>query len=118
MEGNNDLNEDLEIPTRKTTVTYDELRQKNRADYAKNHYQQPASVPYYQDRQSVQPSHSSPPTNLSGPLNPPAGSYNPTGPPDNDRRRAYSKIRGEDDAGVSDRGQGGPKNRYGICEFA
>lgn len=38
MEGSNDLNEDLAIPTRKNTVTYDELRQKNRDEYAKNHY--------------------------------------------------------------------------------
>lgn len=37
MEGNNDLNEELAIPTRKNTVTYDELRQKNRDEYAKTH---------------------------------------------------------------------------------
>lgn len=37
-EGTNDLNEDLVIPQRKNTVTYDELRQKNRDDYAKAHY--------------------------------------------------------------------------------
>lgn len=38
MEGNNDLNEDLVIPQHKNAVTYDELRRKNRDDYAKNHY--------------------------------------------------------------------------------
>lgn len=36
MEGKNDLNEELAIPTRKNTVTYDELRQKNRDRYASN----------------------------------------------------------------------------------
>lgn len=102
MEGSNDLNEDLAIPIRKNTVTYDELRQKNRDEYAKA-YHQPASVPYYQ--QAHQPS--SPPANLTGPLNPPAGLYNPT--PDNDRRRANYRAKGEDDAN----GHGGPKNKYG-----
>lgn len=38
MEGSNDLNEDLVIPQRKSIVTYDELRQKNRDDYARSHY--------------------------------------------------------------------------------
>lgn len=42
MEGKNDINEDLNIPSRKNTVTYDELRQKNRDEYMKN---QPSS--YY-----------------------------------------------------------------------
>lgn len=40
MEGNNDLNEELAIPTRKNTITYDELRQKNRDEYAKSHNNQ------------------------------------------------------------------------------
>lgn len=114
MGGSNDLNEDLAIPTRKTTVTYDELRQKNRDEYAKNHSQnRPSSVPYYQ--QTTQPPPS--PANSLGPLNPPNGSYNPTGPSDNDRRRAYSRTKGEEDAGVSTSGQGGPKNKYGMCEL-
>lgn len=39
MEGTNDLNEELAIPTRKNTVTYDELRQKNRDEYARTHVQ-------------------------------------------------------------------------------
>lgn len=38
MEGSNDLNEDLVIPIRKNTVTYDELRQKNREEYSKNQF--------------------------------------------------------------------------------
>lgn len=41
MEGSNDLNEDLNIPTRKNTVTYDELRQKNRDEFSKNQYRSP-----------------------------------------------------------------------------
>lgn len=45
MEGNNDLNEELAIPTRKNTITYDELRQKNRDEYAKSHNQAPRQTP-------------------------------------------------------------------------
>lgn len=41
MEGSNDLNEDLNIPTRKNIVTYDELRQKNRDEFSKNQYRSP-----------------------------------------------------------------------------
>lgn len=36
-EGTNDINEDLNIPTRKNFVSYDELRQKNRDDFNKSH---------------------------------------------------------------------------------
>lgn len=37
QQGINDLNEDLNIPTRKNFVSYDELRQKNRDDFNKSH---------------------------------------------------------------------------------
>lgn len=46
MEGTNDLNEDLVIPQRKNTVTYDELRRKNRDDYAKSHYRYVERIEY------------------------------------------------------------------------
>lgn len=50
MEGKNDLNEELAIPTRKNAVTYDELRKRNRDEYAKSHSNPPpyqAPSPYY-----------------------------------------------------------------------
>lgn len=41
MEGSNDLNEDLMIPQRNNTVSYDELRRKNRDDHARSHQYTP-----------------------------------------------------------------------------
>ncbi|XP_055320092.1 OCIA domain-containing protein 1 [Sitodiplosis mosellana] len=101
MEGKNDLNEELAIPTRKNTVTYDELRQKNRDEYAKSHqapqHQAPPPQAYYNQGNAPPPPAAS--------ISPPAGSYSPT--LDSDRRRNF-RARADDDGGNS-----GPKNKYG-----
>ncbi|XP_031641006.1 OCIA domain-containing protein 1-like [Contarinia nasturtii] len=101
MEGKNDLNEELKIPTRKNTVTYDELRQKNRDEFARtqNQPQPPPKAYYNQGTPVAAPPH--------GPMNPPAGAYSQA--LDSDRRR-MSRARSEDDTGNE---KTGPKNKYG-----
>lgn len=102
MEGKNDLNEDLIIPQRKNTVTYDELRRKNRDDHAKSHQYTP-----YAPNQSSAPAATLPPQ-ASSPNSTP-GSF--ISQPDNDRRRANLRARTDDD--VNGAQKSGPKNRYG-----
>lgn len=101
MEGKNDLNEDLVIPQRKNTVTYDELRRKNRDDYAKSHYGPGAG--------SGPPQPPSPGAYNS---NPTPGPFSSQPPSDIDRRRANLRSRHDDD--TADGAKTGPKNRYGM----
>lgn len=118
------MNEELAIPTRKNTITYDELRQKNRDEYAKSHNQAPrqTSPPYKWEWEQEYffdwkwflkkcfRFHSQG-TDGAANITPPIGSYNPT--LDSDRRRNF-RTRGEDEAVA---GQSGPKNRYGTYIF-
>lgn len=139
MEGKNDLNEDLAIPQRKNTVTYDELRRKNRDEYAKTHYGPQRYVWNIRTHCEIKvssanwkifsnihfDSQNQPGEAAAGqPQSASSGSYNtnpgPTPGPfinqsPSDDRRANFRSRVDDD---SKGGQKvGPKNRYGMDEL-